>query len=134
MASRGVRPCILFLEVQNSGLEEVYGLGKLHRRRKEDMPGEYLERSSSSGNAWPAGQEAGLGIAAAACSVPRQKKHARCRSPVAREPGQEEQDDPAKDPVPVAGPDWPGKGQFLWWLAYAAFTQLNLLFGIHILV
>ena len=69
-----------------------------------------LERISSSGSAWQAAQEAGLAEAAAACFAPRQRKHARCRSPGAREPGQEEQETPGRVPAPErTGPE---KGRF----------------------
>ena len=65
-----------------------------------------LERISSSGSAWQAAQEAGLAEAAAACFAPRQRKHARCRSPGAREPGQEEQDNPGRGSAPErTGPE-----------------------------
>ncbi|CAL8395266.1 unnamed protein product [Boreogadus saida] len=56
-----------------------------------------LERIPSSGSSRQATQETGAAIAAAAWSVPRHTKHAKCPSPGAREAGQEAHRSPEKD-------------------------------------
>ena len=70
-----------------------------------------LERIPSSGSSRQATQETGAAIAAAAWSVLRHRKHAKCPSPGAREAGQEAHRSPEKDLAPGALSGGPEKGR-----------------------
>ena len=92
------------VQIRGPGPEQVDGVSEVHRRRKEEMPGEDpLFRQLPAGDTGD--------IASAAWSAPRHRKHAKCLSPGAREAGQEAHRGPEKDLAPGALSGGPEEGR-----------------------